>query len=185
MTNFKKLAVLGTTAVALVATPAAAQQATNSDGEARARIVTPLSLTINGNDTLDFGTIVLGTGGAATVAIDAASGAVTTGGSCGTGAWVCSGAVADSVNYEVAGTADQDVNVVVDATATMTRVGGTETLSVSLTSDLSDTDADPELDTVLDGSGDASFNVGGSLSVADTTVDGEYAGTFSVTADYQ
>lgn len=31
----------------------------------------------------------------------------------------------------------------------------------------------------------ATFNIGGSISVTDTTADGVYEGTFAVTADYQ
>ena len=188
MTNFKKIAVLGTAAVALVATPAAAQQATNSNGKAKARVIKPLTLDIVGNDELDFGTIVLGTTGTATVSIAAsAAGTTTNGGDCGANGFVCSGAVAASINYNMTGTQGQDVDVDVPATATITHTNGTDTLTVDLTTSLSDSDSDAFYDVVMPNSGAAGFDfyVGGSLDVASTTLDGEYNGTFTVTADYQ
>lgn len=190
MTNFKKIAVLGTAAVALVATPAYAAPVTNSNGKAKARVVKPLTLDIVGNDTLDFGTIVLpaaATGTSAVVNIAATSaGTTSNGGACGTD-FVCSGAVAASINYNMTGTQGQDVDVTLPSTATITLVGGAATLSVALTSSLSNTDGDAALDVVLPNSGASGFDfyVGGSLTVADTTVEGEYEGTFDVTADYQ
>lgn len=190
MTNFKKIAVMGTAAVALVATPAFAAPVSNSNGKAKARVVKPLTLTIVGNDTLDFGTIVLpaaATGTSAVVSIQASSaGTVGTAGACGTD-FVCSGAVASAINYNITGTQGQEVDVTLPATATITLVGGTDTLTVNLTTDLTDSDSDGFYDVALANSGAPGddFYVGGSLTVADTTVEGNYEGSFTVTADYQ
>jgi hypothetical protein len=38
---------------------------------------------------------------------------------------------------------------------------------------------------VLDSTGNVTFDIGGSISVSDTTTDGVYTGTFDLTADYQ
>jgi hypothetical protein len=38
---------------------------------------------------------------------------------------------------------------------------------------------------VLDATGNTTFDLGGSIQVSDTTVDGVYEGTFDVSADYQ
>jgi hypothetical protein len=175
MSKFLRTTALAATiaAAAFTATGAAAAPVTaTSDATATARIIRPLQLTSTQN--LDLGTIVLTGAGAynATVAIDR-DGAFDCDGNSGN--VVCSGTPQEAV-YNVTGTQGQDVTIAAgDVTLTGSN-GGTLTLTPDYAASVTLTNSGaPGLD----------FGVGGSITVADTTVDGVYTGTFAVTADYQ
>lgn len=157
-------------ALALTSAPAAAQVAATTNATATARIYTPLTLTSVRD--LDLGTIVLsGTGPYTdTVGIDQAGTF-----SCGANV-TCSGTPV-TAQYEATGTLDQTLTITVPATLALvnqTQASPDLTLNV-----------DAPATVVLDGSGYVLFDIGGDISVSDTTPDGVYEGTFDVEADYQ
>jgi hypothetical protein len=175
MTKFLRTTALAATiaAVALTATAAAAAPVSaTADATAKARIIRPLQLTSTQN--LDLGTIVL-TGASAytaTVAIDR-SGAFDCDGNSGN--VVCSGTPQQAI-YNVSGTQGQDVTIAAGNVTLNGSNGGTLTLTPDFAATVTLTNSGaPGLD----------FGVGGSITVADTTTDGVYTGTFAVTADYQ
>ena len=75
------------------------------------------------------------------------------------------------------GTRDQKVDITVSPTIALVN-------QTQVTPDLTLTVDAPAVST-LDATGNAAFNVGGSIQVSDTTADGVYTGSFDVTADYQ
>jgi hypothetical protein len=177
MTNFLRTTALAATvaAVAFTATPAAAAPVSaTKDATATARIIKPLTLTSTQN--LDLGTIVL-TGSSAftaTVGIDKAGSYNCDGGSSTN--VTCDSTTAQDAIYHITGTNGQKVNIAAGPVSMTGSNGGTLTLT-------------PDFDAVqtLSNSGGAGmdFNVGGSITVADTTTDGVYTGNFVVTAEYQ
>ena len=159
-------------ALALTATPAfAAPVGPNQNATATARIVKPLTLTWVQN--LNLGTILLsgpGAWGGAVVGVSQA-GVL----SCADPNVTCSGAV-QAARYNVRGTNNQVVTVIKNLSDLTNANDGTKlTLTpvgqntVTLTSS---------------GSPGNDFNLGGSITVASTTGDGVYSGTFNVTVDY-
>lgn len=153
------------TAPATAATPAT--QATAS-----AKIYRPLTISFVQN--LDFGTVVLsgaGTWSGETVSLDQA-GALTCGGTSGN--VTCSGAP-QAAKYHLVGTN----NAVVTITSPGFNLTGPGTLAFT-----------PNAPTTLNlGSAGSTtgvdFGVGGSITLASSTPDGVYSGTFAVTANYQ
>lgn len=171
MTKFARLAALAA-AVTLVATPAvAAPVAASPKAKATARIVKPLTLTANRN--LDFGTIVVGAIPATQTVTVSPAGALT----CGASGLTCSGTV-QSAQYKVTGTNNMTINVAaVASNLTNTTSGGSELLVFT---------PNAPLTVALGNSGatGVNFNVGGSIDIATTTVDGLYSGDIEVTVDY-
>lgn len=159
-------------AAALAATPAAAAPvgSSNGDASARARILKPLTLT----KTADFnlGDIILsGPAGFSTTVSLSAAGVLT----CDTTKVTCAG-TPTAASYNVTGTQGQVVTVNAQDVAMTNGAGGNLTLTV-----LSPTSV------ILPNSGTTGrdFNIGGELTVTDTTPDGVYTGTFDVEVDYQ
>lgn len=157
-------------ALALTGGANAAPVNATTDATATARIYTPI--TLSASQDLDLGTIVLSGTGPYTDTISISRSGVF---NCGTNV-TCSGTTQEAV-YDATGTRDQ-----------------TLTISVASTLDLvNQTQASPDLTLTVDApatvalnsSGAASFGIGGSIQVSDTTVDGVYTGTFAVSADYQ
>jgi hypothetical protein len=171
MTKFLRLTALAAgAALAFTATGAAAAPVSaTTDATAKARILRPLQLTSTQN--LDLGTIVL-SGAApftATVGIDR-NGTFTCGASV-----TCSGTPQVAI-YNVSGTKSQPVTIAAGPVTLNGSNGGTLTLTPDFNSTVTLTNS---------GAPGTNFNVGGSITVADTTTDGVYTGTFAVTADYQ
>jgi hypothetical protein len=158
-------------ALALGTAPAEAvtptQQAT-----ATAKIYRPLTISFVQN--LDFGTIVLSGAGAwaGEVVSMSQAGAVTCGG--GTNL-TCSGSP-QQAKYHLVGTNNAMVTI---SSPGFNLTNGAATLAFTpnapATVSLGATGATSGVD----------FGIGGSLTLASTTVDGVYSGTFNVTADYQ
>jgi len=166
---FRLTALAATAALAFTATEAAAAPVSaTTDATAHARILRPLTLTSTQN--LDLGDIVLS--GAApfttTVSIDKAGVF-----SCGASV-TCSGTHQVAI-YNVSGTKSQPVTI---AAGNVTLSNGSSTLTLTPSFNAS-------LTLSNSGAPGDNFNVGGSITVKDTTPDGVYTGTFAVTADYQ
>lgn len=142
--------------------------AVNASGQAT--ILTSLSVLRKGD--LDFGQLIVA--GAGTAVIDPVSGALTT-----TGPITAVGTAAHRAVFTATGSRNSVVLIRLPKSAvTLTRVGGTETMTVS--------------NWTLDGvtnrrfptGSSFDFGVGGTLSVAAGQVDGTYSGTFDVTIQY-
>lgn len=157
-------------ALALTSAPAsAAPVPATTNATATARIYTPLTLTSVRD--LDLGTIVLGPGAYTdTVGIDQA-------GSFGGCVNVTCSGTTQTAQYYATGTIDQTLTITVPATLNLvnqTQASADLVLAV-----------DAPATVVLDGAGEVTFDIGGSIDVSDTTADGVYEGTFDVEADYQ
>jgi hypothetical protein len=156
-------------ALMLVASPAAAVSPA-TQATANAKIYKPL--TISKVQNLDFGVIVLGPGvWAGDVVSISQAGALTCGG--GTNL-TCSGSP-QVAKYHLAGTN----NAIVTVSSPGFNLTGPGTLAFTpnapATVNLGATGSTTGVD----------FSIGGSITLASTTPDGIYSGTFAVTADYQ
>ena len=156
-------------ATALTSAPALAQVAPNQNANARARVLRPLTLTWV--QDFDLGTIVL-SGAApfsATVSLSQA-GALTCPASV-----TCSGTTS-TARYNVRGTNNQVVNISAPNVTLSDGSGNNLLLTVSAPASVTLTSS---------GAPGDNFDIGGSITVTDTTVDGVYTGVFNVTAQYQ
>lgn len=168
------LAAAALAAVA-VATPAAAQSQTSANPRALAgaRLIKPLTLTALRD--LNFGTIVMGTiSGDQTVSISGA-GAVTCGAS--GGGLTCAG-TPTSAAYRIVGTQGQVVTI--SSAAANFPLTGSNGGTLSFV---------PSFPTSLtlgnSGSPGNDFNVGGSVVINSSTVDGVYSGQIDIQVAYQ
>jgi Mat/Ecp fimbriae major subunit len=162
-TKFLKAAILASTVAATALVSTAAQAATAS-ATARARILR--QVTVTNTSDLQFGTIV--TAAAASTVVVSTAGART----CGAGL-VCSGATT-AAGFNVTGTTGQVVTISVPASVNLT--SGANSMTATLNSSAS---------TATLVANAASFSVGGTLAVGASQADGDYAGTFTATVDYQ
>lgn len=157
-------AIVATTTLAALGLGATAANAATASATARAKILRQITLT-NTSD-LQFGTIV--TGAAASTVDISVAGART----CGVGL-VCSGTTT-AAGFTIGGTTGSVVTISVPASVTLT--SGADSMTASLVSSAPTT-------TLVANAG--SFTVGGSLAVGASQPDGDYAGTFTATVDYQ
>jgi len=159
-------------AATFMSAPASAQNNSASTSTAgSATIAAPISLTEN--STLRFGSLVRPTSNSNTVTLATASCAPAL---TGTGNAALLSSTSGCATYSVTGENAQAFNIVTDPTFDMTRSGGTETITVTLSKSAS---------TGTIGQASAAFKVGGSFPLATTTVAGAYSGSFSVTVTYQ
>jgi hypothetical protein len=157
--------------LATLATTPALAVGPNQNAVGTARIVKPLTLAWVRD--LDLGTIVLsgaGTWTGATVSISRTTGALT----CTNSNVTCSGAV-QTAQYRVTGTNNQTVQVSAP-NFTLTGPGGA-TLPFTV-------DGPGTVNLGNSGAAGLVFDLGGSITVASTTADGTYTGTFNVTVNY-
>jgi Mat/Ecp fimbriae major subunit len=157
--------------ITLASSPAAAVSPA-TQATANAKIYKPL--TISKVQNLDFGVIVLtGASFAGEVVSISQAGAVTCGSSPGV-LLTCSGAP-QAAKYHLVGTNNATVTV----SSPGFNLTGPGTLAFSpnapATVNLGATGSTAGVD----------FSIGGSITLASTTPDGVYSGTFAVTADYQ
>lgn len=160
-------------ALAMTSAPAAAAPV-SANANAKAKIYRPL--TIQNNNGLDFGTIVLSGTAPYTATVSVAQGGGLT---CNANV-TCTGTTS-AANFTVKGTSNQTVAITLpSSTVTLT---GTNSSSNTLTVNLSAPTSVP-----LGAAGPttgATFGVGGSITFADTQADDVYSGSFAVNADYQ
>lgn len=172
MTNKFKSAVMAATAVAALGLGATGANAATATGNSTATIID--ALTIDEDVVLNFGVIVPGTG-AANVVLTPAGGVT-----CGIGLSCLAGTAAAGA-FTVTGLGGAGITVGVSAPTNLTGPGAPMALSALTTS------AAPTGNLTLSAgpSGTATFTVGGTLAVGASQVAGTYAGTYTVTANYQ
>lgn len=165
----KKIAMVALATVLATGTAHAQSGNTSSaDGAATVTVVSPITLTHVSGAVLSFGTITVGTGGSVLVADDGTATAP------GDVAFV-TGSTTSADAFTVEGDPNRGFDITA-ANGVVTRVGFTETMAVR-------TDLVSATGT-LDGNGDASFNVGGRLTVVGTEPAGVYEGTYAATVTY-
>jgi uncharacterized protein DUF4402 len=129
-------------------------------------------LTIVKNSDLDFGELVVS--GAGTAVIDPVSGALTT-----TGLVTHVGPAAVAAVFTTTGSRNSNVHIrIPQSPITLTRVGGTQTMTVSAWTLDGNSNRRFPLTTAF------SFAVGATLTVAAGQADGSYVGAFDVTVQY-
>ena len=161
-------------ATAIIATPAAAAVGATTPATARARVVKPLTLTATG--VLDFGVIVIPSGGVTgtrTVTLSNANVRDCT--TLGGGELTCGTDVTSVPTYNVAGTNGQVVRIIKTASALTGSNGGT----------LAFRPTGPNTVTLTNsGAPGSDFAIGGEIDIVAGTVDGTFSGAINVTVDY-
>lgn len=175
MNKLLRMASLAATAaaVAFSATPAMAVTS-GTDSTARVRILRPLTLVSSAN--FDLGDILLSGTGTYSATVKLSSANVRT---CAANV-TCSGTTSVA-KYDMTGTKGQVVTISAP-NVTLTGPSGTLTLK---TTDASNNPYYATSVTLDPTTGAASVLIGGEVTVANTTADGVYTGTFAVTAAYQ
>ena len=159
-------------AMASLGVASTANAATSDTADVTAEILTALSVAVDPADnTLDFGQIAPGAS-AATIVV-APDGTMT--GGCPTQV-ICAGST-NAPSFDVVGNPNALVYVTF-TNASETLSNGTDSMTV----DTFTTDGGGQL--TLDGSGDGSFTVGGSLAVAASQAAGVYTGTLELNVAY-
>ena len=159
-------------AMASLGVASTANAATSDTADVTAEILTALSVAVDPADnTLDFGQIAPGAS-AATIVV-APDGTMT--GGCPTQV-ICAGST-NAPSFDIVGNPNALVYVTF-TNASETLSNGTDSMTV----DTFTTDGGGQL--TLDGSGDGSFTVGGSLAVAASQAAGVYTGTLEVNVAY-
>lgn len=170
-----KLTLLVAIAMAGTSGAAFAQASATQSTTGSTRILQAISIAKNSD--LEFGSIVKpSSAGTSTVTIDASTGGRTIGAGGAVGAAGTSG----RATYTVTGEGGQGFSITPDSSFNMNRAGGGGTIAVTTTA----SSATGTLSGSIGASGTASFGVGGSFSVADTTATGNYTGTFNVVVAY-
>jgi hypothetical protein len=167
MRNTLRIALVGA-ALSAVSFASAASAATSATANASAEVLTTLTLTAN--SSLNFGQIAPNTGGSVTVNADSTASS--------SGTLISTGTRAPA-GFTVTGTPNASVVLTLPTSATLTRSGGTETMSIS------GFNANPAGAFQLGSTGSSNFSIGGTLTVASGQVAGVYNGTFSVSVEYQ
>ena len=170
MKTLTKAALAATVATGLFASPALAANTATAPFTAKAKIVKPLTLTKNAD--LDFGTITMGAGLSSSNVVVGRTGGATT--SCGANL-TCTTPTAAA--FGVTGVASQQLNITLSAVTTLVNtLDNTKNVTFS---------ADPDTTVTLDSAGAGTFDIGGSITVLGSTVDGDYSNTVNVTVSYQ
>ena len=167
MRNTLRIALVGA-ALSAVSFASAASAATSATANASAEVLTTLTLTAN--SSLNFGQIAPNTGGSVTVNADSTASS--------SGTLISTGTRAPA-GFTVTGTPNASVVLTLPTSATLTRSGGTETMSIS------GFNANPAGAFQLGSTGSSNFSIGGTLTVASGQVAGVYNGAFSVSVEYQ
>jgi Domain of unknown function (DUF4402) len=155
-----------------LAIPAAGACAAPVTQSASAEVALLHPLTVIKRADLDFGTIVAS--GAGTAVIDPLTSAIAT-----TGSLIVSGTAAHPAKFTATGSRNAVALIRLPKNpATLTRVGGTQTLTVS------NWTVDGNINRRIPANETFDFYVGGTLNVAAGQTDGTYVGTFTVTVQY-
>lgn len=158
-------------ALALAAAPAQLSAATPpSNVSAAVQLLRPL--TVQKVQDLDFGWVSAPAAG--TIVVDPASGAATT-----TGGLIRIGGTPQPAKFTGAAGGSSVVNIKLpNQPVTLTRVGGTETISLSKFT------LDGASKRAMAQASSFDFKVGGTLTIGANQADGDYQGTFTVTVQY-
>ena len=168
----KRLLVFSTFFALTLAGQASAQSTATASASATANVLAPITLTKTSD--LVFGSMTRPTSGSSSIKIDEVSGGRSLVSGTATLA-TTSGVTPGRAGFSVGGDGSQTFTISTPPSVTMTRSGGTETLSPTLTA----TGATGTLS-----GGAATFGVGGTLSIDNSTVAGSYSGTFTETVAY-
>ncbi|MCR5879204.1 DUF4402 domain-containing protein [Phenylobacterium sp. J367] len=160
---------MGTIAVALAAAGSACAQ-TNQSATGSITVMQPV-LNVTKNTDLNFGSVIRPTSGSGTIIIDANSGNVST-----SNLAQANGNTPTRANFTVEGQPNANINVTYPNNVTLTRAGGSETLTVYLTSSMGGGQ--------IGGGGTVQFNIGGQVTLSSSTVIGAYSNSFTVTVAY-
>ncbi len=158
----------------LVAMPAFAQSNATQSTTGTGSIIR--AITLAKNSDIAFGRVVRPSAGTSTVTINETNGARSLSGGDGV---LLSGA-AGRATYTIGGEGAQAFSITVPATFEMTRAGGSDTITVNLSSSA----VNGTLTGSLGASGASTFGVGGNFGVTNSTPTGAYSGTFNVTVQY-
>lgn len=169
--GFTRFALLpGALWLQLPAAAAAAPVSATTNASGTATVLRPLTVVKQAD--LDFGPIIVA--GAGTAVIDAATGNMTT-----TGPLTRVGTSAHRALFTTTGSRNSVVIIrIPQQPVTLTRVGGTETMTVS------NWTLDGPINRRFPINQTFDFAVGGRLNVAAGQADGTYVGTFTVTVQY-
>ncbi|WFL78666.1 DUF4402 domain-containing protein [Altererythrobacter arenosus] len=206
MTKFLRFGAAGVAVAAALATAPAFAQSNQASADARAEILSALTLEVATGTTLDFGAVVIQNTASAATLVMGDDGVL----DCSDANLVCSGTTDVPVFDISGGTANKTVTISFDSTSVNLYLGGTPSVDPTeylvldtFTSDATLNPAQnnvPVLDpygvqtgtvnipayysTTLDGSGAGSFTIGGSLHFDGNEVAGVYSGSVPVTVDY-
>lgn len=178
--RFVRNTLLAACAISAIASGAHAQASATSTTAASATIFRPITLTKNSD--LRFGTIVRPASGSDTVIINSADGSREL--STNNAVALSSGAQLSPTRatYTVSGEGGQTFSISVPASFNMTRSGGAETITVSLSASAASGTLTGALGNAS--SGTATFGVGGAMPVTSSTASGAYSGSFVTTVSY-
>lgn len=172
-------------AAALAFTPAASAATTSVT--IKANVLKPVQLT--GGGTMDFGTILTPSSATYSGTFTIAPAASQTGTFCAAG-FSCSGTPASAL-FNIQGTNKTNIGISIPLTVTLTLQnytggGTTPTLVINTSNSLAANNGTGTYTIQLPNSGQPGldFYLGGAMTITQATVGGSYAGTFTVTADY-
>lgn len=167
--------------------PATAAEAATASATINANISHPVQLT--GGGTMAFGTILTPNTATYSGTFTVGAAATQTGTFCASG-FTCSGTPAAAL-FNIQGTRTTNIGINIPLAITLTLQGytgggATPTLTVNTTNSLVGNNGTGNYTIQLANSGQpgTNFYVGGAMTVTQATVEGTYAGTFTVTADY-
>ena len=182
-----KPALLVTAAAAAALAFAPAASAATTSVTIKANVLKPVQLT--GGGTMDFGTILTPSSATYSGTFTIAPAASQTGTFCAAG-FSCSGTPASAL-FNIQGTNKTNIGINIPLTVTLTLQnytggGTTPTLVLNTTNSLAANNGTGTYTIQLPNSGQPGrdFFLGGAMTVTQATVGGSYAGTFTVTADY-
>lgn len=147
--------------------------------EAKAEVTSQLSISLNPGTTLNFGKIAVSAGSPGTCTVSTVNVATVSGG-VNTIPSTTSNAI-----LNLTGIAGSNYAITLPPNATVTRVGGTEIMTVDNLKALPNSVGSDVLTGTLNAiTGSDSFTVGGQLNVIANQTNGIYIGTFSVSVVY-
>lgn len=171
----RKITLLAAVAMAGMSGAAYAQSSATASTDGSTRILQ--AITITKDTDLRFGSIVRpATAGTNTITISASDGTRTR---TGTGTAALAASTFGRATYTVNGEGGQTFSITPDATFNMNRSGGG-----SITVTTASSAASGTLSGSVGSSGSATFGVGGSFDVSNTTATGDYTGSFNVVVAY-
>lgn len=143
-------------------------------GSATASVLRGIAVSVANN--LNFGSVLRPLSSTGTVSLDTSNQRTFTNGVIGLAI-----PTAQAAAYTVSGEGGQLISVSIPPSFTMTRSGGSETLTVTTSNNVA---SSPTLSNALGKGGTYTFNVGGSFPLDSSAALGAYTGTFTVTVQY-